>query len=1294
MEGNFPSERRRALKSMKQCGRNIPRCKQAPENPEDISNYSLNRPAWVPVCLPQDKNTSVLESKVKALKEKKVTINKQSEAALQERMSPKKTKAHKGKPLAELASQDAVVKPQAQIRTYLTDVLLDSIDYPNLLQEEAQGAMLASLCINDLETLKGPKAVEEHTSVGWGSPEEFQRLAGRSTVNHESFLGNVAKRVSQNGLSGASSLNDLSFNQKSFDEMNGGEDSLIQVENDSFAHKNDTTRGMVTSGQLWRAESWDSLCSGGSNVSTLSLAERVERNRAMLQEMLRMPVLCSHSSQELHSIHHYKKEAPVLGNDGHSNELLANDIDWDSGVSLQDSEGYRAFVPIQELELSPRHEQAKQLLQRARMKARTNPLRASHDILPTAPQERRHAYRITAADAKNFALKDGDAHVSGNLSDSSSGESSCGQHRKRGPSPSRVRFEDESARDAEVRYLERLQQRHKRVLDSVLLSLRQGPLVSKPDLSDYINGDHRHKENGIGKACWEQQSAGQTAGVPAHKSSRGRSEKGKPLKVNEEKCSACGSYVSNVSSMTPNWNPDSGINHTGDNMHQSCNVLQERKNIGQAKETKGFNASQEDSRAKTLGPKGAPLWILPSQQRVYTERIRETYIGEVTCIDDVDSALESTTDTSDSYRTDSEDAGTNSHQSMVKSNWHSRPDLNSRPFCLSEKEIKRRMTEGERQRTNGSCRSSGMETWENGPGAGRMEVGSNANETSNSNLKGISEIRSEVTQMSANGVETFCKSNQPIDLSQLVKRGRIQGHNRVTTVQLKQPSSAVCSQQLPSHLVSGGETDSMTKKPVEISNHTHRSSNNLSQTRQVKDSSQQLTKQMTASYNVVNRVPAPPTTGKAHSSPMPYRRTVLASSYRLTSQDSEHTDQVNGPPASANSFQHKCANELEEQCVPQGLKMLSKSQLLALSTNNCNNTHAKHQPKASVTVTEESSMKQLQNNPKVKKNQGPSSSSCGVPPVTPNFISSSAISISLTAEKTNVTTSTTSVQALRREVPTAEAQKGKPVLPSTVQCKPLEIYPEPKKQQSAKKRDTTLSTSGLKKFFTTLSQSTKHRLGRFRCYSMEQICATEPGATMPTKKLPQNEAPGITSSAKMKKAPSLQSLRLVSPFCQPRKASSVQNLHSLLSKPDRSSLYLLEEPKDDEADPNRKVGAQPRRSLSVEDIGSPNLMRTVGRVVEVFPDGTSQLELQRPPQGTFGFHVSSGNGRPDTGIYVQELADASTAKLYAGLLGVGDEILEVNGAKVAVLGLAHINELLLWADALSIRVLRHRPVRL
>ncbi|KAL8177460.1 UNVERIFIED_CONTAM: hypothetical protein K2H54_007171 [Gekko kuhli] len=206
---------------------------------------------------------------------------------------------------------------------------------------------------------------------------------------------------------------------------------------------------------------------------------------------------------------------------------------------------------------------------------------------------------------------------------------------------------------------------------------------------------------------------------------------------------------------------------------------------------------------------------------------------------------------------------------------------------------------------------------------------------------------------------------------------------------------------------------------------------------------------------------------------------------------------------------------------------------------------------------------------------------------------------------------------------------------------------------------------------------------------MEQISAA--GAGDPA--VPEEAGAGATSSPKMKKAPSLQSLRLVSPFNQPRKSSSVQNLHSLLGKTDRSSLYQLGEPKDGTSVPDRKAGAHPKRSLSVEDIGSPNLVRTVGRVVEVFPDGTSQLELQRPPQGNFGFRVSSGNGRPDTGIYVQGMADASTAKLYAGLLGVGDEILELNGAKVAGLGLAHINEQLLWADTLSVRVLRQRPLR-
>ncbi|XP_042317525.1 uncharacterized protein KIAA1614 homolog isoform X2 [Sceloporus undulatus] len=1238
MDGNFSTERRKVLKSMKQCVKNISRSKQHPESPEDIDNYCPNGPAWVPVGLSGDpsRGTSVLESKVKALKEKKSTINRQAEAPSQERASLKKGKAWKGKSPTDPTSQDAVVEPQAQIRTYLTDVLLDSTDYyPHSRQEESLESIPGNSYVNDFDNLKGSKTEEESINIAWSSPEEFRRLPGRNILDKKSYVGKTTKRTSRSGLYGASSLKDLSCLQKSLEKVNGGEDHLVQardLESCSSVRKNDTC-GMVTTGRLWRTESWDSLGSGGSNATSLSLAERVEKNRSILQEMLSMSQFNSYSSHELHTLHHHKKETPVLGNDEPSNGILANDVDWDSGVSLQDSEGYR------------------------------------------------DACGISAAEAKNFVLKDGDPHASGNLSDSSSGESSCGQQRTRGPSPSRVRFEDESARDAEVRYLERLQQRQKRVLDSVLLSLGRGPLVSKPDLSDYINGDLQRKENGICKPVWEQQSTEQAGGALTHQSNRGRSEKEMPLVVNKEgKCSACGSYVNKLAAR----NPDVSVNQTRNDMHKTCNASQRSKHLGIANEHKVLTTSQEDTRTRPLGPKGTPLWILPSRQRVYTERIKETYIGEVTCIDDVDSALDSTTDTSDSYRTDSEEAGTgtNSQQSMFKSQWHSVPGPDSRPVCSSEKETKSMKNKGDRHWGNASYNAHNEEFQDNVPSINKVETGLSANEANNYNVKGASEIKSQENKIASNKAEVYTRGNQPVDLYPLAKKGKAQGHMKGPKAQFREPIPTVHSQQLPSYLASDSLTNSVNRK----SSSSHRPTNNLSQ---VKDPSQQLNKEVAASFNLGDQVPTLTATGKAPSSPMPYRRAVLTGGYKLDVQDPGQVKEANElPVCSLHNIQHACVSQTEEQSGMQSPKMLSKSQLLALSTNNCNNTHAKHQSKTSV-ISMVKSKEQFQDSQKMRKKHGtPSSSTFGAPPVNPSATGFTAINLSLTTEETNPTTC---AQSISREAPVTEAQKTRSAQTSAVQCKPLEIYPEPKKKLYAKKggsssSSSSSSTSGLKKFFTTLSQNTKQKLGRFRCYSMEQICAPEPGTPIPT----EEPGPGITSSPKLKKAPSLQSLRLVSPFRQPRKASSVQNLQSLLGKTDRSSLYLLGE---DEANPNRKAGSQQRRSLSVEDIGSPDLVRTVGRVVEVFPDGTSQLELQRSPQGNFGFRVSSGNGRPDTGIYVQEMADPNTAKLYAGLLGVGDEILEVNGAKVAGLGLAQINELLLWTDTLSVRVLRQRPLR-
>ncbi|KAB1260970.1 hypothetical protein Cadr_000024276 [Camelus dromedarius] len=595
---------------------------------------------------------------------------------------------------------------------------------------------------------------------------------------------------------------------------------------------------------------------------------------------------------------------PMLVRASHRAERPAGDIDWDSGISLQDSDQSRTFGPKLEPRLSPRHEEAKHLLQRARMKARTRPLRASHDVVPALARGSRDGRKSTALDPRmTLACKDN--LQNGNTSDSSSGESSSGQWPKRGASPSHVRFEDESARDAESRYLERLQQRQRQVLSSALQPADQGPLRSKPDLADYIHGGCRHR--GAGAGTLHPLLGGlEPRGLPAPPTAR----------VSERRCRACGHRVT----------PDPRV----------------RLECEAACSTEGALAQPRSSRGLS-----APLRLLLAEPRLRTESIRETHIGEQERPEEVDSALDST-DTSDSCRTDTA-VGTISSVGIS--------------FSLGSEELgSSQEPEGGLQRTESS---------------------------------------------------------------------------------------------------SAGQVSSRT----------------------------------------------PP---GASAGP--------------------------GPPSAAPSDRNK---------------------------------------KSSVSTT---------------------------------------------------------------------------------------------------------SALGLKKFFLALSQGPRPKMGKSRSYSVEQLQPPAPGPA------------SHSSTPAVKRAPSLQSLHLVSPSRQHRKAASFQSLQSLLSgKVDRSNLYLVGEPGDHRA-AGRPAKAPPRRALSVEDVSAPGLARTVGRVLEVFPDGTSQLQLQRSPEGTFGFCVASGNGRRDSGFYVQEMADESTAKLYSGLLGVGDEILEVNGAKVAGLGLAHIQELLAHAESLSIRVLRQRPV--
>ncbi|XP_065505152.1 uncharacterized protein KIAA1614 homolog [Caloenas nicobarica] len=965
MEGGSSTETRRVLRPPKQHGR----APVPPERPEATHGPH-----------------AVLESKVKALKEKRGAGRLGTPTAAPERPSPKKSRPRRGKPGGDVDAAE----PRAQLRTYLTDGMLDGGDPA------------------------APPAPHTGTPGLWRVPTPKGDVPEATELPHDKSSGT---------------------------RRSASPHETPPLEEEAQTPLRDR-RG--PSGSPPATEGWERL----------SLAERVERNRRLLQEVLGIA----------------------------ASEVPASDGDWDSGVSLQDAEGSRAFVPGQELELSPRHEQAKQLLQRARMKARTNPLRASHDILllpnAAAPRTREPSGR------PSVAPRDG-----GSLSDSSSGESSCGRPRRpRGPSPSRVRFEDESARDAEVRYLERLQLRHRRALGSGLSSAEQ---VAAGQLKD---------------------GAGQPKAPSGDLVAGG-------------KCSACGSLLGATAGR--------GVETSAATDVVGSSPAAQGSSPGDSGEP---STARSEPKTRALGPRGSPLWILPSRQRIHTEKIKETYIGDVTYIDEVDSALEST-DTSDGCRTDSEEAGPRS--THLRGHRDPRARGHRAPHAAPQAEV----TAGK-----GTCVADG------GPPAGDGGSGGTASQPA-----------------------AVCPP--PLGRASSWEDGDPHQHPR------------------------GSEGLGNTTRPPQLPGKPPNPSSQPG----------------AGTPMPGTHLPAPPATKKACSQ-VPCRKALFSgSSRRASSQGARGPEPDGGSAGTPQPGGTAGPGERRGPCSP---RWLPGSPLRALSTNNCNNTHG----------------------------QDPPGTGRGAPsqPVTGPVI----LAPQEAARPPGEAAGTPRAQQQQRP-PAGSADSGALGRP-------------------ASRKGSSASASGLKKLLCSLSQSTKQRLGRFRCYSMEQLPAP-PSATPP-------DGPG------MKKSPSLQSLRLVSPFCQPQKATSTQSLHPALGKGPRASTYLLPQPV-----PDRTGGSGPRRSLSVEDIGAPGRLRAVGRVVEVFPDGTSQLELQRPPHGAFGFRVTSGHGRPDTGVYVQEMADAGTAKLYAGLLGVGDEILQVNGVAVSGLGLARIHDLLLRADTLSLRVLRHRP---
>ncbi|XP_072220681.1 uncharacterized protein [Leuresthes tenuis] len=228
----------------------------------------------------------------------------------------------------------------------------------------------------------------------------------------------------------------------------------------------------------------------------------------------------------------------------------------------------------------------------------------------------------------------------------------------------------------------------------------------------------------------------------------------------------------------------------------------------------------------------------------------------------------------------------------------------------------------------------------------------------------------------------------------------------------------------------------------------------------------------------------------------------------------------------------------------------------------------------------------------------------------------------------------------------------------------------------------------LRRFFSSIGLNSVGRLVKgSRSSSMEQLSIPAvPRASSASPSPTRRPQPTI----RIQRTPSLQTLHTVLPLAQLRKASSVQSLER---RTERSTILGEVQIPYGLAPSPESPQLELHRALSVEDVLVSRMVRPVSRVTQAFPDGTLLLELVKPPNGPFGFVISRGKGRPDTGVYVEKVGDGSGEGPYVGLLSVGDEILQVNGEAVAGLTLDQVTRLMTRESTASLRILPARRNR-
>ena len=121
-----------------------------------------------------------------------------------------------------------------------------------------------------------------------------------------------------------------------------------------------------------------------------------------------------------------------------------------------------------------------------------------------------------------------------------------------------------------------------------------------------------------------------------------------------------------------------------------------------------------------------------------------------------------------------------------------------------------------------------------------------------------------------------------------------------------------------------------------------------------------------------------------------------------------------------------------------------------------------------------------------------------------------------------------------------------------------------------------------------------------------------------------------------------------------------------------------------------KNGSTRTCSSKYTAVSAPQEARSMGRMVGLHATNEAAyvVEINRSTGGSFGFSVTQkGYSQYEKGIFISKIADKRKAKFFAGLIHVGDELVEINSTCVQDQNLASVNKLINNSEKLLITIL-------